>query len=208
VIEYFNRPSVVHRLPPLVKLIGLIVLMLLSICFANLELQVLLLAVVLLVLLAARLPWKPVLHFSAPFLLLAFVVFFIQVFLYPSAHGSFEIFGLKASHEGVVIGIIVALRLVIISVSVPLILMTTKPSNLAKSLRPVLPGFMVFSLILIFRYIPIFQEEFTAIKSARESRGAVLKPSKLHTLFAPLFFKAFKRAKTMSWSVESRGFKV
>lgn len=206
-IKYHPRISVIHSLPPLVKFLGLVLILLVSILFVDLKVQLSLLAFVLVIIFVARLPLKPILEFSTPFLVLAFLLVVFQTLTYPYGRNIF-VFGLRASLDGFMFGLILALRLVVISTSVPLLLMTTKQSDLAKSLKLFLPGFLVVSLVLMFRFIPIFQEELLRIKCARESRGSKSHISGIHSIIAPLFFKAVERARNMSLSLESRGFEI
>jgi energy-coupling factor transport system permease protein len=140
-------------------------------------------------------------------MLFPFIVL-LQAFLHPIQQGFlFEVFGFKAFQSGAFFGIVIGLRLLVIGFTVPLLLMTTKTSELIGSSRRFLPGFLVLALTITFRFIPIFEEQFHKIKMAQEARAVnTRKPKSLITLIVPLFLKALKRSQTMALSIESRGF--
>jgi len=141
--------------------------------------------------------------------MLAFPVALLQGFVYPlKDYVVFEIFGLKAYHSGLLFGLAIALRLLTIGLATPLVLMTTRVGELAESLRRHLPDYLVFGLVLAFRFIPLFEESIRKIRMAQEARGAKKDFHYLILLLVPLFARALKRSTVLARSLESKGFRV
>ncbi|MCD4739824.1 energy-coupling factor transporter transmembrane protein EcfT [archaeon] len=208
-IRYCPRNSFVHRVSPTLKLFFLVVVLLLSVLFVNLYLQIALFLVVLLAIFVARLPLREVIRFAWIFFLLAPVMLLLQGLIHPVYdYVVFEFMGVKAYHAGLIFGLSIAFRLYTLGFLTPLIVMTTRVSDLVHSSGKFLPHFFVFGLAITFRFIPIFEEELVRIQMSKEARATKKSVSSIFSLLVPLFCNALKKSRTMSYSIESRGFKA
>jgi energy-coupling factor transport system permease protein len=207
-LKYYERASPVHRASPALKLLLVFTAVLLSVVFIDAYLQLALLAAVLASLFLAKLPLKQVFRFAMPLVLVSPI--FILVYSLTRSAGSppIDIAGLRFYYAGVVFGSLVSLRFITVGFSIPLIIMTTKPNQMIRSLRPLMPRSIALALAILFRFIPLFWRDFNRISMSQQSRAAKKDLRYLISVMAPLFYKAFKRSKTLAYSMESRGFSM
>ncbi|MDJ0800992.1 MAG: energy-coupling factor transporter transmembrane component T [Calothrix sp. MO_167.B12] len=103
-----------------------------------------------------------------------------------------------------------ALRLLAITLPTPLLASTTAPSDLIRALQASrLPGFLVLSLMLIWRFLPIIQQETQRIIEANQLRGINLsrQPRQWFTgLFIPLIFQIVAYADDVTIGLQTRGY--
>ncbi len=103
-----------------------------------------------------------------------------------------------------------ALRLLAISLPAPLLAGTTRPATLIRALQVTkLPGFLVLSLTLIWRFLPVMQQETQRILEANQLRGVDLarKPRQWFSgLFMPLIFQIVTYADDVTIGLQTRGY--
>ncbi|MBD1822106.1 energy-coupling factor transporter transmembrane protein EcfT [Cyanobacteria bacterium FACHB-DQ100] len=103
-----------------------------------------------------------------------------------------------------------ALRLIAIALPAPLLAGTTAPSDLVRALQAVrLPGFLVLSIMLIWRFLPLIQQEAQRIIEANQLRGVNLarQPRQWFSgLFLPLIFRIVSYADEVTIGLETRGY--
>lgn len=103
-----------------------------------------------------------------------------------------------------------ALRLLAIALPAPLLKSTTVPSDLIRALQAVrLPGFLVLSIMLIWRFLPLMQQEVQRIVEANQLRGVSLarQPRQWFPgLFLPLIFRMVAYADEVTIGLETRGY--
>jgi energy-coupling factor transport system permease protein len=87
---------------------------------------------------------------------------------------------------------------------------TTAPSDLVRALQAVrLPGFLVLSVMLIWRFLPLMQQEVQRIVDANQLRGVNLarQPRQWFPgLFLPLIFRMVAYADDVTIGLETRGY--
>lgn len=102
------------------------------------------------------------------------------------------------------------LRLVAILLPTPLLAITTPPADLVRALQAAkLPSFLILSLMLTWRFLPIIQQEAQRILEANQLRGVDLSRQPQHWfsgLFVPLIFRIVSYADEVTIGLETRGY--
>jgi energy-coupling factor transport system permease protein len=108
------------------------------------------------------------------------------------------------------IALLSVLRLLAIALPAPLLASTTAPSDLVRALQAVrLPGFLVLSIMLIWRFMPLMQQEVQRIIEANQLRGVNLarQPRQWFPgLLLPLIFRMVSYADEVTIGLETRGY--
>lgn len=102
------------------------------------------------------------------------------------------------------------LRLLVMLLPAPLLAATTPPAQLVKALQAIrLPVFLTLSVMLIWRFLPLMQQETQRILDANQLRGVNLarQPQQWFTgLFMPLIFRMVTYADDVAIGLETRGY--
>ncbi|MCY7392589.1 MAG: energy-coupling factor transporter transmembrane protein EcfT, partial [Leptolyngbyaceae cyanobacterium CAN_BIN12] len=102
------------------------------------------------------------------------------------------------------------LRLVAILLPTPLLAITTPPADLVRALQAAkLPSFLILSLMLTWRFLPIIQQEAQRILEANQLRGVDISRQPQHWfagLFVPLIFRIVSYADDVTIGLETRGY--
>ena len=103
-----------------------------------------------------------------------------------------------------------ALRLLAIAIPAPLLAGATPPADLIRTLQVArLPSFLTLSLMLIWRFLPIIQQETQRIIDANRLRGIDLSLQPQHWfsgLFIPLVFQIVAYADDVTIGLQTRGY--
>lgn len=102
------------------------------------------------------------------------------------------------------------LRLVALLLPVPGLALTTPPADLIRALQAIrLPSFLTLSVMLIWRFFPLMQQELKRIWEANLLRGVNLgrRPGQLFSgLFVPLIFQMVAYADDVTIGLQTRGY--
>ena len=102
------------------------------------------------------------------------------------------------------------LRLLAILLPGPIFSLTTSPAELTRALQAVkLPSFLVLSLTLVWRFLPVVQQEAQRIIEANQLRGVDLsrRPGQWFPgLFVPLIFRIVSYADDVTVGLETRSY--
>ncbi|MEM6839521.1 MAG: energy-coupling factor transporter transmembrane component T [Cyanobacteria bacterium P01_C01_bin.120] len=103
-----------------------------------------------------------------------------------------------------------SLRLLAILLPGPIFSLTTSPAELTRALQAVkLPSFLVLSLTLVWRFLPVVQQEAQRIMEANQLRGVDLsrRPGQWFPgLFVPLIFRIVSYADDVTVGLETRSY--
>ena len=103
-----------------------------------------------------------------------------------------------------------SLRLLAILLPGPIFSLTTSPAELTRALQTVkLPAFLVLSLTLVWRFLPVVQQEAQRIMEANQLRGVDLsrRPGQWFPgLFVPLIFRIVSYADEVTIGLETRSY--
>lgn len=106
--------------------------------------------------------------------------------------------------------VVSTLRLLCIILPTPLLAGTTSPSDLVRALQASrLPNFIVLSLMLIWRFLPLIQQEAQRIIEANWLRGVEITRQPKYWfsgLFIPLIFRIVAYADDVTVGLETRGY--
>ncbi len=218
--QYYPTNSPVHRLDARVKLL-LTILFITAIFFINTYFGFMLTAAVLLaVIILARLPIISVLKSVRGILFIVVFTAVINLFFIKDGEVLAQIGTAVITKTGVHTTIKMVLRLVLLISGASLLSLTTTPVQLADGLEslmsplklirvPVRDIAMIMSIAL--RFIPTLFEETNKIISAQKARGAsfdtgnVLSRIKaLLPVLIPLFVNSFRRADELAFAMDAR----
>lgn len=218
--QYYPSKSPVHRLDARVKLL-LTLLFVISIFFIKTYFGFMLtLAVLLIVILLARLPIMSVLKSVRGILFIVVFTAVINLFFIKEGEVLVHSGIIMITKTGVHTTVKMVLRLVLLISGASLLSLTTTPVELADGLEslmaplklikvPVRDIAMIMSIAL--RFIPTLFEETNKIISAQKARGASFdtgsifaRAKALLPVLIPLFVNSFRRADELAFAMDAR----
>ena len=218
--RYWATDSPLHRLDPRTKLLGTIVLVVITFCAGNFWALGFVALLVVGLFAVARIPLGQALLSIAP---LAFIIVLTALFNLLFVQGG-EVYAdwgwIKLTSEGCRTAAFIAIRLTLLLLSGSLLTLTTTTLDITEAFeRLLMPLRRIgvpaheFALVMgiALRFLPQFIDEFRTIRAAQISRGAKLasSPTKsglsgLTSLLVPLFASAFRHANTLSAAMDAR----
>jgi len=219
---YVRNDTLLHRLNPALKLFMLIVLMIGIIVYPSWRLSTVLLFIVFIGFRVARVPvrltkgrTKFVIIFSVLLLLVQVLVTTngaLLGFLIPQIGDFGPLFPI--TDFGIVRGLTIASRFLLLIFSSMLFVSITDPTLLAHSLtRLRIPYKYSFSLVIALRFLPLFDLENHTVRMAQKSRGITPEVTGVRKIirtvqytFFPLLVSALSRVDSLSMSMDGRGF--
>lgn len=202
---YVPRPSPIHRLHPVTKLVGLLALVLAAFLVdAPAWLAPLGLGVLALLAVAGALG-----------LVVRFRALFVLVFVFTVLVWTFFFAGvLVPSRAGLAFGVSTAIRLDTFLATGLLFLATSRVEEVAYALgRMGVPYPVGFTLTLAFRLVPLFFDAARTIVQAQRCRGLrmdrgslLVRLRRFAPVVVPVFVGALRRADRMAMALELRGF--
>jgi energy-coupling factor transport system permease protein len=222
-INLQTRQSPLQKLDGRSKLLALAVIFTLALIFSSWAYVLGLLMLVLLVWWYARLPFQTIKDFFKFFLIVAIIILVVQVFFYPGTTNLFRLskpipaigFSGYITLEGVLFGIAMVLRLVVIMIVAPLLVMTTPLPDLMLALvKFKVPYRFAFIMTTALSLLPSIQNHTAIIQQAQLCRGisysgagkffAKLRASV--SLLVPLILSTFRDSQTLEIAMSSRAF--
>lgn len=217
--QYIDTGSIIHRLDAAVKLVMTIafaVVLFLTQSFLVYFIWVILLALITML---ARVPIRLILKSMKPIIFLAIFTLVVNSFLV----GGTEIFGfwkLHASYEGLKLGAMFALRLVILVWGAAILTLTTPPlamtDGMERLMKPLefikIPTHDIAMMMTIaMRFIPTLGEEASIITDAQASRGADFSKGSVADkiravlpILVPLFISAIRHSDELATAMDAR----
>ena len=217
--QYLDIDTPLHRLHPITKMAGLLIMMTVTLLFSTPTLYLVQLGILLGILLITRMPLSILVKSLWS---VRFIFFFIFIFnmLFVRAGTPIWQFSIFAIYpQTLVLSFNLVMRLLLLTSYATLLTLTTKPLDLTYAIESLLKPFgnighiigMILSIAL--RFIPTLQEEAYKIMKAQQSRGAnfssgslVKRAKHLVSLLIPLFVISFNRAETLAIAMELRGY--
>jgi energy-coupling factor transport system permease protein len=180
-------------------------------------------AAVVLLVAASRVPSGTFLNFLKPVALIVSLTVIFQVFFSREGATLLEWGFLEVHEGGLVRGLFLALRILLLVSTAALLTATTAPVELADGLEDLLsplkrlrfPAHELAMMITIaLRFIPTLHEEAQKITRAQAARGAdfseggpIRRARAMLPVLVPLTIGAFRRADELAEAMESRGYR-
>lgn len=218
--RYYPADSLLHRLDPRTKLLGVIVFMVLIFMSQTAYAMLMLAAYTIVLIILSKVPVKQVLSGLKPILFILIFAFVLNIFT-GTGNELLRLGPLTITDQGVFTAIRMAVRLTLLIMNTTLLLtLTTTPVMVADAMEKLLNplrrfGFpaheMAMMMSIALRFVPTLLEETDKIMKAQSSRGAdydtgglVSKAKGLVSVLIPLFVSAFKRAEDLATAMEAR----
>ena len=218
--QYYQADSTIHKLDPRVKLFGTFMYIIGLFVAGNLLGYTISTMFLVTVIIMSKVPFKRMLKGLKSIL---FILLFSGTFTILFTEGAHMLaqWGIfKISVEGIIKGIEMMYRLMLLLVGSSIMTLTTTPTDVAdgleKSFAPLnrikVPVHEIAMMISIaFRFIPILMEESDKIMKAQKARGAdfetgglIKKAKAMIPLLVPLLISAIKRAMDLANAMEAR----
>lgn len=216
--EYYEIDSWLHRRNPAAKLAAhLIVALLLTIVFDPLTPLAFLAIALVSGWLLGRIPVPLLLRSLVPFWLLGVTLVLSNALFVDNPDGARVIWSggpFTMTVEGVMIGLSLAERGVAIAAYTLLLLLTTDPEDLVRSLvqQVHLPARFAYPALAAYRFLPLLSEEWETIRLAQRLRGQGRRSGpagwlrERRRLLVPLLANAIRRADRVALAMDSRAF--
>ncbi len=216
--QFIPGNSFLHRLDPRTKITAL-TLYVIILFFAVGWGYAAMAGLALLGVVAGRLPLRYILEGLRPLVFLLIITMAFQVFLTPGTV-IWHLGILKVTREGLVQGLYMALRLLLLVMTTSLLTLTTSPIALTDGLESMMRPFarlgvpaheFAMMMTIALRFIPTLIEEADKIMKAQMARGAefssgglTARARSLLPILVPLFVGAFRRADELALAMEAR----
>jgi len=220
--QYIPGESLLHRLDPRTKILAtflFIVLLFLVDSFVGYGLAALLIFAAIYF---SRIPLKFILRGIKPLLVIIILTLSLHLFM-TEGRVIFQIWFLKVTVEGLVRGLMMGSRLVLLVMGTSILTLTTSPIMLTDGIESLLkPGRKIgvpahelaMMMTIALRFIPTLLEEIDKIMKAQMARGAdfesgniIQRAKSLIPILVPLFVSAFRRADDLAIAMEARGYR-
>ena len=210
---YLDRDTAIHRLSPITKIIGLVLIFVLPLFSDRPELALIPLAFV-----GALVLWAECwINFRRIWVFLLFLLLFSTV-LWSVFHREgvplFHLGPVRVSVASLLYGLAMGMRLDVMLIAGIVFLSCTRIEEFTVGLRRMgLPFSICFALSLAFRLVPLFFRRTQIVVEAQKSRGLDLetggmasKMRKYVPLLVPIFVSAVRDTDLLAMALEGKGF--
>ncbi len=220
---YSEGDSLLHRMDPAVKLIGLLILSLLILLTGDLPGLILSLTLLSILIILSKIPLKTLLlplRRLIPFLL---IVFLMNVFFYTSESCLFSVSFLCISEAGLRQAFNILQHTASVTILSALFIRTTTSIQIMHGIETCLRPLRFFRvptrdialiMSIALQFIPVFFTDLDRIRKAQTARGADFtggtlldKSRAVFPLVIPAFVSAFRRADDLANAIEARGYR-
>ncbi|MFC7372626.1 energy-coupling factor transporter transmembrane component T family protein [Fictibacillus iocasae] len=221
--QYYPASSVLHRMDPRSKLLSSFLFIFVIFLANNLISYGAAALFTVLVLASSGVPASYLYRGLKPVFFLVFFTLILHVLMTKEGDVLLDLGWLKIYEGGVIQGLFISLRLILLVMMTSLLTLTTTPIDITDGLEyllhplkkvklPVHEFALMMSISL--RFIPTLLQETEKIMKAQMARGADFTSGPVKErvkafvpLLIPLFVSAFKRAEELAIAMESRGYR-
>lgn len=217
--QYYPGNSCIHRLDPRTKILAVLFYMVMVFLAASPLSYGILIAFIVLGAALAKLPAGLLLRSIKPLWIIILLTMVIH-FVTDPGEVLWQWKFLTITKEGIVLGVKMSLRLVLLLLVSSLMTFTTSPIVLTDGIESLLRPFkkigvpaheLAMMMTIALRFIPTLLEETDRIMKAQMSRGAdfssgnIMKRAKnMLPILIPLFISSFRRADELALAMEAR----
>lgn len=218
--QYYPTNSIIHKLDPRIKFLGLIFFMALIFMSSGVLAYGISAIFLFFVLLITRVPLK---FFFRGLKSLLYIIIFtslLNLIFFPGEIVIFRLWFLTLYLEALIMTAQMIARFVLLIVSSSILSLTTSPINLTTAIEYILKPLNIFKLpvheismmmTIALRFIPTLLEEAEKIVKAQTARGAnfggkniITRAKSFIPILVPLFVSAFRRADDLALAMEAR----
>jgi len=212
---YRAHDSFLHRIDPRVKFLLSMFIFVLGILYSDaLPLIALFVSVYVILAVGGRIRPRTFVTYIKPILPLIIIMLLLWPFFKQGGTVFFEIWILKVTSAGVLMGIAMAFRILTMISATFILLMTTQQKDIISALTQMgLPYDYGLTLVIALRYVPTLAGMAQTIMDAQRSRGLELdkgslieRIKKYVPILAPLIVGAIRMAQELAIAIDSRGF--
>ncbi|MBO6148490.1 MAG: energy-coupling factor transporter transmembrane protein EcfT [Lachnospiraceae bacterium] len=217
--QYYQTDSVLHRMDPRTKLIGIMVFVISLFIFRNALAFAVVAVFLFLAMWLSKVPFSYMVRGMKGIMFLLMVTVIFNLFLTPGIP-LVQFWKLQITDEGLRNAIFTAIRLIFLILGGSLLTLTTTPNNLTDGLESLMKPLKLFRIpvhevammmSIALRFIPILLEETDKIMKAQMARGAdfehggiIARAKSMIPILVPLFVSAFRRANDLAMAMEAR----
>ncbi len=221
--RYIQGDSVIHHLDPRTKLILSFVTIILVFMANSWLSYVLLIAFVMLAVILTGINLGVFIRGIRPMIWLILFTVIFQVLFSTGGTVYFQWGPIAVTSAGIINGVLIFVRLVLIIMMSTVLTLTTSPLELTDGIEHLLRplerfGFPTHEIALMMsialRYVPTLMDETQKIMNAQKSRGVefdqgsfIDRVKAFVPILVPLFVSAFNRADEMANAMEARGYR-
>lgn len=215
--------SFVHRLDPRMKMVFVFIMMILIFLMNNWQTYVVGIILIFIILKASNLSFMFLFNGLKPILFLLIFTLLMHVFLTKGGATLVDYGIINIQSQGVIMGIMISLRFILIIFLTTIMTLTTSPIALTDAIESLLKPFkklklpvheLALMMSIALRFIPTLMDETQKVMKAQMSRGSDMTAGTFKErikavipLLVPLFVSAFKRAEDLAIAMEVRGYK-
>lgn len=220
--QHIPGDSLIHRLDPRTKIVSAIALIVLLFVVKGFVGYGLVALGIALVVRTSKIPVRFVLRGVRPLLVILAFTLTLHLFM-TEGRVIFQLWFLKVTWEGLIRGLMMGTRLLLLIIGTSMLTLTTSPMQLTDGIETLLrPGKKIgipahelaMMMTIALRFIPTLLEETEKIMKAQMARGAdfqsgglTQRAKSLLPLLVPLFVNAFRRADDLAIAMEARGYR-
>ncbi len=220
--QYLALDSYVHRLDPRTKIAISLVYVVTLFLVKNFWGFLVMAGFTALAVVLGRVPARLVIRGLRPILFLLVFTIGLNLFLTPG-DPLFRVGPATVTRQGLELGGLVAVRLLLLVATTSLLTLTTSPVALTDGLERYLKPFarlgvpaheLAMMMTIALRFIPTLLEETDKIMKAQMARGAefatgnlLQRARSLVPVLVPLFVSSFRRADELAMAMEARGYR-
>ena len=218
--QYFPGNSIVHRLDPRTKLIGLVVYIVALFSASGWVSYGLAFAFLALAIILSRIGIKAIVRGMKPLVVILIFTGVLNLFFTEGERVLVSFWRISITMEGLRRAIFMVVRILLLVSATFLLTYTTSPIRLTDSLESLLSPLkkihipvheLAMMMCIALRFIPTLIEETDKIMVAQKARGADFENGKLLDrvkalipILVPLFISAFRRADELATTMECR----
>ncbi|MDD3383493.1 MAG: energy-coupling factor transporter transmembrane component T [Bacilli bacterium] len=220
--RYIPYDTIIHRLDPRTKLLGLLGLLICVFLDVNYLGYIFLAIVVIFLLKLSKIKILSIFKSLKPMWFMMLFLLFFNVILIRTGEVAFTIFGYSIYTRALLQTLQIVVRLALMISITTILTATTKPLDLTYGIEYFMSPLKIIkfpaheiamTISIALRFIPTLLEETEKIVKAQASRGVDLQQGKLKekvnaiiSLIIPLFISSFQRSEELANAMEARGY--